>query len=109
MTERPTASRITLGVIGVAAGFLSGLFGVGGGVLIVPALVAFCRRDQRQAVATSLLAIAPLAVAGVIGYALNGQVDVFLAIPLALGSMAGAWIGSSLLKRAPLRTLRVLF
>jgi uncharacterized protein len=101
--------RMRLVLIGMAAGFLSGLFGVGGGVLIVPALVAFCRKDQRQAVAISLLAIAPLAVAGVIGYALHGQVDVFLAIPLALGSMVGAWIGSALLTRAPLRMLRMLF
>lgn len=88
---------------------MSGLFGVGGGVLIVPALVAFCRKDQRQAVAVSLLAIGPLAVSGVIGYALHHQVDVHLAVPLAVGSLIGAWIGSALLHKVPTRVLRLIF
>lgn len=101
--------RTRLILIGVAAGFMSGLFGVGGGVLIVPALVALCRHDQRQAVATSLLAIGPLAVAGVVGYALHRQVDVYLAVPLAIGMVVGAWIGSALLRRAPLAVLRWIF
>jgi len=104
-----SASAARLALIGVAAGVVSGLFGVGGGVLIVPALVAFCRRDQRQAVATSLLAIGPLAVAGVIGYALHRQVDVWLAAPLALGTVIGAWIGSALLHRFSLPALRWIF
>ena len=109
MTDRHAASPGRLGLIGVLAGFLSGLFGVGGGVLIVPALVAVCRQDQRQAVATSLLAIGPLALAGVIGYALHGQVDVYLAVPLAIGMVIGAWIGAALLRRAPLALLRWIF
>ena len=101
--------RLRLALIGVAAGALSGLLGVGGGVLIVPALVAFCRQDQRQAVATSLLAITPLAVAGVVGYALHGQVDLYLAVPFTIGTVIGAWIGAALLRRAPLAVLRWLF
>ena len=109
MVDQHTASRVRLGVIGVLAGFLSGLFGVGGGVLIVPALVAFCRQDQRQAVATSMLAIGPLAVAGVVGYAVHHQVDVFLAVPLAIGTMIGAWIGTALLRRVSLPVLRWIF
>ena len=109
MADQETTSRVRLGLIGVAAGFLSGLFGVGGGVLIVPALVTLCRQNQRQAVATSLLAIGPLAVAGVIGYAAHREVDVFLAVPLAAGTMVGAWIGTALLHKAPLPLLRWMF
>ena len=109
MAEQQITSWVRLGLIGIAAGFLSGLFGVGGGVLIVPALVTVCRLDQRQAVATSLLAIAPLAVAGVIGYGLHGQVDVYLAVPLAVGTMIGAWVGAALLRRMALPVLRWIF
>jgi uncharacterized protein len=108
-TEQYTPSRLKLALVGLLAGTMSGLFGVGGGLVIVPALVALCRRDQRQAVATSLLAIAPLAIAGVVGYALHREVDVWLAVPLAVGSMIGAWLGSALLRRLSLRLLRIIF
>ncbi|APU12349.1 sulfite exporter TauE/SafE family protein [Actinoalloteichus fjordicus] len=96
-------------VIGLIAGALSGLFGIGGGVAIVPALVAWCGRDQRYAVATSLLALGPLAVAGVIGYSAHGQVDLRIALPLAAGSMVGAWLGAFLLTKMPLAWLRWFF
>ncbi len=109
MADAEITSWVRLGLIGVVAGFMSGLFGVGGGVLIVPALVALCRLDQRRAVATSLLAIGPLAVAGVTGYALHREVDVYLAVPLVLGTIVGAWIGAALLPRVSLPALRWLF
>lgn len=108
-TERYSPPRMRLALVGLLAGVASGLFGVGGGLVIVPALVTFCRRDQRQAVATSLLAIAPLAIAGVTGYAVHGEVDVLLATPLAAGSVIGAWLGSALLRRLSLRSLRLVF
>lgn len=108
-TERYSPPRPRLVLVGLLAGVASGLFGVGGGLVIVPALVAFCRRDQREAVATSLLAIAPLAIAGVTGYALHGEVDVLLAAPLATGSVIGAWLGAALLRRLSLRLLRMVF
>lgn len=105
----PRPAAPVLASIGIVAGFMSGLFGVGGGVLVVPALVALCKLDQRRAVATSLLAIGPLAIAGVVGYALAREIDVLVAIPLAIGTVIGAWIGSALLPRVPVRTLRWLF
>lgn len=101
--------RVRLVFVGLLAGVTAGLFGVGGGLVIVPALVAFCRRDQREAVATSLLAIAPLAIAGVTGYALHGQIDILLAAPLAVGAVIGAWMGVALLRRLSLRILRIVF
>ena len=66
-----TMLRIVL--VGLAAGFLSGLFGVGGGVLMVPALVLVLGMGQRLAHGTSLAAIVPIALAGVLGYALGGR------------------------------------
>ncbi|HEY0636261.1 MAG TPA: sulfite exporter TauE/SafE family protein [Pseudonocardiaceae bacterium] len=105
----PPSSAGRLAAIGVVAGFMSGLFGVGGGVLVVPALVALCKQDQRRAVATSLMAIGPLAISGLVGYAIHRQVDVYLAVPLVIGTVAGAWVGSTLLRTVSLPALRWLF
>ncbi|NUO61048.1 MAG: sulfite exporter TauE/SafE family protein [Hamadaea sp.] len=104
-----TARRPVLVGIGLLAGVMSALFGVGGGAVVVPALVAWCGRDQRQAVATSFLAIGPLSLAAMIGYALHGEVDVVVALPLIAGSLIGAWIGTHLLTKLPLGVLRWIF
>ena len=92
--------------IGLIAGFLSGLFGVGGGVLIVPLLVLLTGFDHRIAAGTSLAAIVPTAVVGVISYAAPGNVDWIAAILLALGSILGAQVGSHLLHRLPKRAIQ---
>ena len=96
--------------VGVAAGFLSGLFGVGGGVLLVPGLVLVLGMGQRLAHGTSLAAIVPIAVAGVAGYALAGEVDWAAALFLAVGAAGlGAPIGTHLLHVLPTRVLAVVF
>ena len=96
-------------LIGVVAGLASGLFGVGGGVLIVPALVWFTVFDQRLAHGTSLTAILPIALSGTIGYATAGEVAWRPAVPIALGAILGALIGSQLLAKLPLSALRIGF
>lgn len=100
---------IVLVAIGVLAGVLSGLFGVGGGVIVVPALMAFAQMDQRRASATSLVAIAPAAVVGAITYAVQGEVHWLAALTLAIGSVIGAPIGARLLRALPLRVLPWIF
>lgn len=85
--------------IGLGAGFLSGLFGIGGGAIIVPGLVALVGMDIRRAAGTSLLAIVPVSLAGVATYGLGGHVDLLLAALLAGGSILGAQFGSWLLSR----------
>ena len=92
--------------IGLAAGFLSGLFGVGGGILIVPALVLAARFDQRLASGTSLAAIVPTSLVGVTSYALSGSIDLLAAILLAAGAIGGAQLGSHLLARLPKRAIQ---
>jgi uncharacterized membrane protein YfcA len=104
--ERTTASWLWFIAIGLIAGFLSGLFGVGGGILIVPLLVIIIGFDQRIAAGTSLAAIVPTAVVGVISYAVPGNVDWIAAIVLAVGSIVGAQLGSHLLQRLPKRALQ---
>jgi hypothetical protein len=96
-------------VLGLVAGVLSGMFGVGGGFLIVPALVAFVALDQRVASGTSLIAVIPISVAALVGYASKDQVDLFIAMLLVVGGLVGAEIGTRLLDRLPIRTLQVAF
>jgi hypothetical protein len=84
--------------IGLVAGLISGSFGVGGGIIIVPGLVLFLHFTQRLSHGTSLLAIMPIAAAGVIGFALHGSINVTYALFLGLGSILGAIVGTKLLK-----------
>jgi len=97
---------IVLVAIGVLAGVLSGLFGVGGGTVIVPLLVLFLKFDQRLAAGTSLAAIVPTAAVGVISYAVHGSVAWVPAILLAVGAVVGAQIGTWLLPRISQTALR---
>lgn len=86
--------------VGLGAGFLSGLFGVGGGILIVPALVFFAKMDQRKAHGTSLAAVLPISIASLITYWSHDHVDWHVALWLAIGAIAGAILGTKLLKTA---------
>ncbi len=105
-----TRSRLlALAALGLAAGFLSGMFGVGGGILIVPGLMAIGDFTQRLASGTSLATIVPLASVGVISYATHGSVSWIGALLLAAGAMAGAQLGTWLLARINLRVLQIFF
>ena len=100
MAVTGTTSRRQLAetvLVGLAAGFLSGLFGVGGGILIVPALVLVLGISQRLAHGTSLAAVLPIAVSGLIGFAVEDSVDWPVALALTAGAMAGAVIGTKAL------------
>lgn len=97
----PTRRLLAYVGIGLVAGFLSGLFGVGGGILIVPALVLLLGFPQKVATGTSLLAIAPISLVGVASYAAHGAVDWVMGAVLAVGMVAGGVLGSWLLARLP--------
>ena len=89
-----TLRRILLVIAtGVGAGFLSGLFGVGGGLVIVPALMAVLGMDQRRASSTSLAAIIVTAAVGSGTYALHGEVSWAGGALLVVGALAGSQIG----------------
>ena len=107
MSSRP--SLLVSAAIGVAAGLLSGLFGVGGGIIIVPGLVLFGGMEQRRAHATSLAAIVPIALGAVVGYAIDDGVDWAAAGLLTAGAIAGTVVGTRTLRRIPARALRVIF
>ena len=95
--------------IGSAGGLLAGLFGVGGGIVIVPLLVIVCGFSQHRAHAMSLTGIVPIAAVGAIAFALQGQVDAGIAGLLAAGSVVGAPLGARILDRTPEARLRIAF
>jgi uncharacterized membrane protein YfcA len=96
-------------LVGLAAGLLSGLFGVGGGLLIVPALVLILHFDHRLATGTSLAAILPIASASLLTYWAQDNVDWPAAALLTVGALAGALLGTKLLHVIPVRWLTVIF
>ena len=95
--------------IGILGGLLSGLLGVGGGIVMVPLLVLWARYGQREAHAASLGAIIPISIAGIATYGIAGQVRIWPAIALIVGSVVGARIGAGLLARIDERLLKAVF
>ena len=98
-----------LAVIAVAAGAFSGLFGVGGGALIVPLLVLWLAYDERVATGTSLAAICVIAVAAAITHALLGNVDFAKGVLVGVPAVGGVIVGTALQQRIPTRAIAGLF
>ena len=88
-------------MLGLAAGFIGGLFGVGGGLLVVPGLVLWLHFEQRRASATSLATIVASSAAAVTRFAVDGSVEFDIALVLFIGAGAGAFAGARLSGRLP--------
>ena len=101
---------IILLIIGICAGMLSGLVGVGGGIIIVPALVFFLAFSQKEAQGTSLgILLLPVGILGVIQYYKQGYVDVRVVLLVSLGFLVGNYLGSKFSLALPERTLKKIF
>jgi uncharacterized membrane protein YfcA len=98
-----------LAVVGVGTGFLSGLLGIGGGFLIVPALVLITRMEVHRAIATSLLIIAAIGSSGAFSAVLHGQLDWSVLAPFAVGGAAGIVAGRLLASRLAGPRLQQIF
>ena len=96
-------------LIGLVAGFFSALFGVGGGLVIVPLLLLVAYWDERPAMATSLAAVGVTALAGTILYALHGKVEPSYAALVGLPAAVGVVAGAALQQRIRRRGLSLLF
>ncbi len=101
------ASVVRYASIGAVAGVLSGLLGIGGGVIMVPAFVQLARIEVKSAIATSLVCVGAFAVPGTITHALLGHIDGRVAVALIIGVIPGARLGAALTIRATDRRLRV--
>jgi uncharacterized membrane protein YfcA len=110
---RYTVSVPRAGVIGASVGFVSGLFGVGGGFILVPLLVGFIHAPMQVAVGSDLLAITGNAISGTVGHVLAGDIHVGSIIRMATPLIAGGLVGSQLGARACLvfsqARLRLIF
>ncbi len=105
----PENRTIRLAVIGILAGAFSGLFGVGGGLVMVPLLLLWLGFGERVATATSLCAIVPIAALAAGGQALYGNVDVGNAALLAVPAVAGVGLGVALQQRISERAVSLAF
>ncbi len=104
--ERSLVARYA--AIGAVSGLLSGLLGIGGGVIMVPAFVQLARIEVKSAIATSLVCVGAFAFPGTITHALQGHVNWRVALALVIGVVPGARIGAALTIRATDRRLRVV-
>ena len=104
-----TSSRWSAAGVGVATGFLSGLFGVGGGILMVPCLVLLLGMEQRRAHGTSLGAMVLISASALGGFLLDGSVAWLPGVLIFAGSSVGVTVGASLLDHVPTRSLRIGF
>lgn len=104
--KEPDMQLVSVVLVGLAAGALSVLLGVGGGVIIVPALMYFAGMEIKLATGTSLAVIIPTALMGAIGRAQLGQIDWRVAAIVSIGAIIGARLGTSLVEVAPAVVLK---
>jgi uncharacterized membrane protein YfcA len=98
------------GLIGLVGGVLSGLFGIGGGLVIVPALILLAGMTAKQAAGTSLAALLlPVGILGAMEYWRAGHVNVQMALLVAVGLLVGAFIGARLAVGLPNELLQRAF
>lgn len=101
---------LLLAVIGLAAGILSGLIGIGGGIIIVPALVFVLGFSQQQAQGTSLgLLLLPVGILAVFNYYQKGFIDVKVVGIMCVTFVIGGWLGSKLAISLPQETVKKIF
>ena len=100
---------LRLVAIGLTAGFFGALFGVGGGIVMVPLLIGLLAFTARPAAATSLAAIGLIAVEGVVVYGIHGDVKPVEAVVLGVPAAAGALIGTAVQQRLANKTISLAF
>lgn len=101
---------LLLVIIGIAAGILGGLVGVGGGIIIVPSLIYFLNFTQKNAQGTSLgLLLLPVGILGVLQYYKEGYVDFKIVGILSVGFLLGSYFGSKIALSLPQETVKKIF
>jgi uncharacterized protein len=95
-------------LVGLAAGGMSGLLGIGGGIVMVPLFTGWIRLPIKAAIGTSLACVGVLAIPGTITHMLLGHIAWLYALPLCIGIVPGARVGSNLAIRSSDRTLRLI-
>lgn len=96
-------------VLGIISGIISGLFGAGGGLILVPAFTHIFKLDEKKARGTTIFCILPMVITAGIFYSTNSFIDWGIAIKCAIGGIIGAYIGSRLLKRLSDNILKITY
>lgn len=96
-------------LIGLASGFVSGLFGAGGGLIVVPGLIHILKFDERVARGTSIFVILPLVFISALFYIKKSFIDWNLGLKIILGGCMGGYLGSKLLKKLPVMLIKISF
>jgi len=105
-----TETILLLVIVGLAAGVLSGMVGVGGGIIVVPALVIFLGFSQHEAQGTSLgLLLLPVGILAVINYYNKGFIDIRVVAIMSIAFVLGGWLGSKLSLSLPQDTVKKIF
>ncbi len=101
---------LTLAAIGTAAGVLAGIFGIGGGIIVIPSLIYILGFSQHKATGTSLaVLLPPIGIAAFLEYYRQGNVDLPAALIIAFTALVAAWFGSLLASRISDPVLRLAF
>lgn len=110
LSKKSTIKPIFLSIIfGAITGFINGLFGGGGGMIVVPFLSKLLKFETDKAHATAILIILPLSILSTILYASFGNLDLKLAIPVGIGVVSGGALGAFLLKKISNKWLTIIF
>ncbi len=105
-----TQTVLLLILIGLAAGILSGMIGIGGGIIIVPALVLVLGFSQQQAQGTSLgLLLLPVGILAVLNYYKQGYIDIKVVGIMCVSFVVGGWLGSKISLSLPQETVKKIF
>lgn len=96
-------------LLGIIAGFISGLFAAGGGMIVVPAFVHMFKMEEAEARATCIFAILPMVITSGLFYYTNNYIDWNIGIKCAIGGIIGGVIGAKLLKKLSDKVLKIIF
>ena len=96
-------------LLGITAGFISGLFASGGGMIVVPAFVHIFKLDEAEARATCIFAILPMVLTSGLFYYSNDFLNWSIGIKCAIGGIIGGFIGAKLLKKLSAKVLKIIF
>lgn len=96
-------------IIGIMSGLVSGFFGAGGGMILVPAYMYILKMPDKKARATSVFSIMPMVLASTLFYVQKSYLDLQLGIKCIIGGIIGGIIGTKLLERFSIKTLKIMF
>jgi len=105
----PISQYLKFAVIGLVTGIANGLFGSGGGTIVVPAMVLLLKEEEHVAHATAISIILPLTLVSAFIYVSNSYIDWNLTVKTMLGGIVGGYLGAKLLNVCPSHVLRKIF